>query len=316
MLASPHAPRRGALLTSMIALIAGARSLLRRKLQKPEDQAPRLGARDDPGETRQTEKPTVDFVSNDACVSHAPTPQATIDILDGWVSILPAALGADTRGSAPLFADERAIWAIDRLGGVRGATILELGPLEGGHTYMLDRAGAKSIIAIEGNKRCYLKCLITKELLGVDSAHPLLGDFVAWLEQDRRRFDVIWATGVLYHMTEPLRLLRLLADRTDRLHLWTHFYPDDYLPKPLPKPLTSIEDREFEGEKIRHYLRSYMGAESTTAYCGGVYSGSAWLCRSDILKALEKFGLSKIEIAFERPFAGDGPSFALVASRG
>ena len=166
MLASPRAPRRGALLASMIALIAEARSLLRRKLQKPEDQAPRLGARDDPGENRQTEKPKVDFVSNDACVSHAPSPQATIDILDGWVSILPAELGADTRGSAPLFADERAIWAIDRLGGVRGATILELGPLEGGHTYMLDRAGAKSIIAIEGNKRCYLKCLITKELLG------------------------------------------------------------------------------------------------------------------------------------------------------
>ena len=147
----------------------------------------------------------VDFVSNDASVSHAPTAQATIDILDGWVSILPAELGAATRGFAPLFADERAIWAIDRLGGVRGATILELGPLEGGHTYMLDRAGAKSIIAIEGNKRCYLKCLITKELLGVDSAHLLLGDFVSWLEQDRRRFDVIWATGVLYHMTEPLR---------------------------------------------------------------------------------------------------------------
>jgi hypothetical protein len=284
VLASPHAPRRAALIASLLSRMGGARK--------------------------------VDFVANAACVTQSPSVQATIDILDGWVSILPAELGADTRGSAPLFADERAIWAIDRLGGVRDATILELGPLEGGHTYMLDRAGANSIIAIEGNKRCYLKCLITKELLGVHSAHPLLGDFVAWLEQDRRRFDVIWATGVLYHMTEPLRLLRLLADRTDRLHIWTHFYPDDYLPKPLPKPLTSIEEREFEGEKIRHYLRSYMGAESATAYCGGVYSGSAWLRRSDILRALEKFGLSKIEIAFERPFAGDGPSFALVASRG
>ncbi len=61
----------------------------------------------------------------------------------------------------------------------------------------------------------------SKALLGVHSAHLLLGDFVSWLEQDRRRFDVIWATGVLYHMTEPLPLLRLLADRTDRLYIWT-----------------------------------------------------------------------------------------------
>src|SRR5438874_1385363 len=142
----------------------------------------------------------VDFVFNDACVSHAPTPQSTIDILDGWASILPAELGANTGGYAPLFDDHRATWAIDQLGGVKGASVLELGPLEGGHTYMLDRAGAKSITAIEGNKRCYLKCLITKELLSVDSARVLLGNFVSWLEENRHRFDVIWATGVLYHM--------------------------------------------------------------------------------------------------------------------
>jgi hypothetical protein len=257
----------------------------------------------------------VDFVSIDACVAHSPAPQSTIDILDGWVSILPAELGANTGGFAPLFADDRASWAINRLGGVKEASVLELGPLEGGHTYMLDRAGAKNITAIEGNKRCYLKCLITKELLGMDSASLLLGNFVSWLEENRQRFDVIWATGVLYHMTEPLKLLRLLADRTDRIHIWTHFYPDDYWPDPLPLPLTSIEDREFEGEKVRHYLRSYMGAESTPAYCGGVYSGSAWLRRSDILRELEKFGFSKIEIAFETPFTGNGPSFALVAKR-
>ncbi len=61
----------------------------------------------------------VDFVSNDVSVSHAPTPQATIDILDGWVSILPAELEAATGGFAPLLADDRAIWAIDRLDGVR-----------------------------------------------------------------------------------------------------------------------------------------------------------------------------------------------------
>jgi hypothetical protein len=256
-----------------------------------------------------------DFVSNDACVSHSPTPQSTIDILDGWVSILPAELGVNTGGNVPLFNDDRVPWAIDRLGGIEGASVLELGPLEGGHTYMLDRAGPSSITAIEGNKRCYLKCLITKELLGIHSARILCGDFVSYLEENHQRFEVIWASGVLYHMTEPLRLLRLIADHTDRVHIWTHFYPDDYFPDPLPAPLISIEDREFEGEKFRYYLRSYMGAESTPAYCGGVYAGSAWLRRSDILRALEKFGFSKIEIAFESPFTGNGPAFALVAKR-
>jgi hypothetical protein len=165
----------------------------------------------------------VDFVVNDVCVSYSPTPESTVGILDGWVSTLPAELGANTGGYVSLFDDHRATWAINQLGGVEGAGVLELGPLEGGHTYMLDRAGAKSITAIEANKRRYLKCLITKELLSIHSARVLLGNFVTWLEENRQKFDVIWATGVLYYMIEPLRLLRLIADRTDLLHIWTHF---------------------------------------------------------------------------------------------
>ena len=53
--------------------------------------------------------------------------------------------------------------------------MLELGPLEGAHTYMLDRAGASEVVAIEGNTRAFLKCLITKELLSMPSARFLVG---------------------------------------------------------------------------------------------------------------------------------------------
>jgi hypothetical protein len=257
-----------------------------------------------------------ELVPNDACVSHAPSAQETVELIDGWVSIFPPEVGVSTNGYARLFDDPRATWAIDRLGGVKDADILELGPLEGGHTYMLDRAGAKSIIAIEGTKRCFLKCLITKELCAVKSANFLLGDFVSWLEQDRRRFDLIWATGVLYHMTEPLKLLRSIAERTDRLHIWTHFYPDNFTPtEPFPAPIIGVRDVEFEGRKIRHFDRTYEGAQSTVAYCGGMFSGSSWLRRGDILDALETFGLSKIEIDFENYDNSNGPSFALVARR-
>jgi hypothetical protein len=257
-----------------------------------------------------------ELLPNDACVTHAPSAQETIGLIDGWVSIFPPEAEVQTNGFAPLFEDPRAIWAIDNLGSVRNAEVLELGPLEGGHTYMLDRAGAKSVIAIEGTKRCFLKCLITKELLGIKSANFLLGDFVSWLERDTRRFDVIWATGVLYHMSEPLKLLGLIARRTDRIHIWTHFYPDDFSPtKPFSAPIVGIRDVEFGGRKIRHFDRSYGGAETTVAYCGGVFSGSSWLRRGDILSALELLGFSKVEINFENYDNANGPSFALVAHR-
>jgi hypothetical protein len=254
------------------------------------------------------------LLPNDGCVAHAPSPQSTIDLIDGWHSAFPANAGIETGGYAKVFEDPRVSWAIERLGSVDGANILELGPMEGGHTYMLDRAGAKKIVAIEGFKRGYLKCLIAKELLDIRSANFLLGDFVAWLEADRRKFDIIWASGVLYHMTEPLKLLQLIAEHTDKIFLWTHYYPDDFAPtQPFRPPLVGIKQVPFEGKLIPHFERRYV-MTNRHSFCGGVYSGCAWLRRGDILNALSFLGLSKIDIAFEQT-DGDEPSFALVARR-
>ena len=56
----------------------------------------------------------------------------------------------------------QAISAFGRNGRLDGMSVLECGPLEGGHTYSLEKAGAR-ITAIEGNVEAYLKCLIVKE---------------------------------------------------------------------------------------------------------------------------------------------------------
>ena len=52
-------------------------------------------------------------------------------------------------------------------GRLAGFGILELGPLEGAHTYRLEQLGAERILAIEANVEAYLKCLIVKEILGL-----------------------------------------------------------------------------------------------------------------------------------------------------
>jgi hypothetical protein len=135
----------------------------------------------------------------------APSPQAAIDIFKGeWTSQLP--LPDLNSGSLPVFEDPRIEWAVAQMGGVKGKTVLELGPLEGGHTYMLERLGAKSVVAVEANARAYLKCLIVKELLGLERAQFLYGDFLEYLRQTSPKFDVCIASGVLYHMREPIEL--------------------------------------------------------------------------------------------------------------
>jgi hypothetical protein len=67
---------------------------------------------------------------------------------------------------------------------------------------MLEAAGAQ-IDAIEANQRTYLRCLITKEILGLTRSKFWLGDFIKALENWDQRYDLIVASGVLYHLKNP-----------------------------------------------------------------------------------------------------------------
>lgn len=104
----------------------------------------------------------------DSYVKNAPSDQNAIDIFPGeWASMFPPPFNTLKAGGIPLFQDSRVAWAFERLGGVVGQNVLELGPLEGGHSYMLELAGAASVIAIEANTRAYLKCLVVKEIFNL-----------------------------------------------------------------------------------------------------------------------------------------------------
>ncbi len=89
----------------------------------------------------------------DAYVRSAPSAQNAVDIFKGeWASQFPAALTVPVQaGGIPLFEDGRIIDAIQQFGGVEGMRVLELGPLEGAHSYMMELYGAASVTAVESN---------------------------------------------------------------------------------------------------------------------------------------------------------------------
>jgi hypothetical protein len=170
----------------------------------------------------------------DVYVKHAPSDQNLIDIFQGeWSSTMPSISGLTSiPGPVPLFEDDRITWANDALGGFTGKKILELGPLEGGHSYMLQKAGATSITSIDSNQRAFMKCLCVKEIFSLDRVHFILGDFVPFMETTSEKFDVIIASGVLYHMTDPISVLTKMARISDKLFFWTHYYDEDFGKKP------------------------------------------------------------------------------------
>lgn len=229
----------------------------------------------------------------------APSDQNALDLFAGeWSSQPPAERAELKAGVTPLFDDPRITWAHDRFhemglaGGFTGRDVLELGPLEGGHTYRLDRLGAKSITAIEANARAYLKCLVAKEVFGMPRAHFRLGDCLVELKQSPRRYDIAVACGILYHLTNPVALLELLAQRCDALFLWTVFYDPEFVAKnPVPgAKFSEALEQEHAGFKHTVHRFNYGPSLDWKGFCGGGDVYSYWMEKPAILGALEQFG--------------------------
>ena len=251
-------------------------------------------------------------------VDTAPCAQNAVDIFGGeWSSTLPEHLGVHA-GAAQLFADGRIEVAADHLGGVADLDILELGPLEGGHTWMLCQKGARSVTAVEANSRAYLKCLITKELLGMPAAHFLFGDFLAYLREVPRRFDALLASGVLYHMQDPIGLLEEMGRHSDRLILWTHYYDPAVLTPAHDQHRmfdTQVELRGVDGDPVVGHRHSYHEGLASQAFCGSGSTWSIWLERPTILATLEAMGYANVRIDMDQPDHQNGPSFLVTAWR-
>ena len=119
---------------------------------------------------------------------HAPSAQRTVDLFaEGWASHLP--IPGVHSGQHALFEDPTVRWLLRECEGVLGKRVLELGPLEGAHSRMLQDAGAREVVGVESNARAYLKCLVAKELLSSDRCKFLFGDFREFLRTSGERFD-------------------------------------------------------------------------------------------------------------------------------
>ncbi len=252
----------------------------------------------------------------DNYVTTFPTPQNALDIFKGhWSSRLPGTWSSLAAGTIPLFEDQRVTWAIESLGGVEGKTVLELGPLEGGHSYMLENAGAKFVIAIEGNTEAFLRCLVVKEILGLMRVRFLCGDFRKYIAEGQDQFDVVFASGVLYHMTDPVQLLIDISRRTQRLFLWTHYFDATVVAESpeASRRLGPAQHLQIDGFQYEASTYSYQNALQWGGFCGGSARTATWLTKESILRALRHVGFNEISIEFDQPKHPHGPCFAIVA---
>lgn len=255
---------------------------------------------------------------SDEYITVLPSPQTAVDIFEGdWATALPPPLGGFKAGALPLFQDDRLIWALKEMGGIVGRTVLELGPLEGAHTYLLNKLGATDIVSIEANPRAYLKCLIFKEVTGITRVKFECGDFMQYLRVTHRKFDVAVGSGVLYHMQAPLELLGRLASSCRIVYLWTHYYDAARVPN-APHLKGRFADpfmQEFGGFTAQVHPHRYLMDRFKTDFFGGPDPFSCWLTRDTILAALKHYGFDDVTVGCEEPDHRYAPALALVARR-
>ena len=203
-----------------------------------------------------------------------------------------------------------------RKNGLANCSILELGPYEAYNTWQFEQLEAKEVTSIESNNLSYLKCLMVKEITGM-KAHFLYGDFIQYLKNCDKKFDIVWASGVLYHQEQPLQMLSLIADVTDSIFLWTMYYDAEKIEaRPdIAAFFTSgkIVTDEVDGYKSQLYYREY-NQDKGGIFSGGAESFSYWMEKDDILGFLKHRGFNQISIKLEPDYV-NGPALYLFAER-
>lgn len=150
----------------------------------------------------------------------------------------------------------------------RHERVLELGPYDGIDTAYLARH-AESVVAIEARGENIEAARYHLERQGIANATILWGNLETYDLDALGRFDCVWASGVLYHLPNPLDLMRRIARVTGRCYGWTH--------------LADHVDAECEGYKGRLY-REAGDALS------GLSPRSFWLLPEEFLAAWRDIG--------------------------
>jgi hypothetical protein len=199
--------------------------------------------------------------------------------------------------------------------GFSNKSILELGPLEGGHSYMMSDMGAESVTSIESNSRAFIKCLIVKEILQMGNVNFLLGDFDKFLQTTNKKYDFVLASGVIYHCLNPIQVLSNISKVTDQIGIWSHYF-DHEICNSIYK-----ERFDYKGKLVlvnnfeaRYFQLDYKESLNWSGFCGGPNPSTNWIEKSTWINFFNSLGFD-FKIIAESLDHPNGPEFTAIATR-
>jgi SAM-dependent methyltransferase len=96
------------------------------------------------------------------------------------------------------------------------SSVLDLACNEGYFALQLAKRGAREVLGIDARERTIRKAEYVRDRYGLTSCRFDVGD-VTEVELGTASFDIVLALGIIYHVEDPIRLLRRAAAAAKRL---------------------------------------------------------------------------------------------------
>lgn len=184
--------------------------------------------------------------------------------------------GRDYGGEFDAMNDPRVRWFLDSFPGVR--RVLELGSLEGGHTFALAQE-VEYVRGVEGRTYNVNKANLVRDLLGIRNCEFTTADIEGNDLTRLGKFDAVFCVGVLCHIRRPDLVLRKLSDIAPKLFLSTHYVAET-----------------AANRKMGQWRGDWYKEHSLDDLLSGLTGESFWPTLGSLLDMLTACGYEKVNI--------------------
>lgn len=177
-------------------------------------------------------------------------------------------------------------------------TILELGALEGAHSFILaQHPGVERVVAVEGREINLRKARLVQKAIGASKVEFVQANLE---DADLRKlgtFDAVFCSGLLYHLPAPWKLVERLPLVAPALFIWTQYA------------------REEEGQDVGNGWRGKIHVEGgADEPLSGMSATATWLTMESLKGLLRTSGYKRVEILHDDPAHPNGPAVTLGAT--
>jgi SAM-dependent methyltransferase len=175
--------------------------------------------------------------------------------------------------------------------------VLELGSLEGGHSFALAALpGMEEVVAVEGREANLARARFAQGVLDARGVTFVHADLEHTDLRSLGSFDAVYCVGLLYHQPNPWDQLGRMAAVSDGVFLWTHYAAAE-----------ALRAGGYPGVAYREF--------GLADPLSGLSEASFWPTRDALLAMLRDAGLRDVAVLEDDPEHPHGPGITLTARR-